>query len=118
MSESIAPQRRRCVVTAKQIAVKKYVVELSDAERERLSALIPYGQAPGAAADEGAYPVESRHVEDRRGMERQPDRHGFGHQYGHGCPDPSATGRGMLRGGAYPQAFASLGEAANRRWRR
>src|SRR3954451_5975538 len=67
------------------------------------------GKHPGAAADEGAYPVEGRHLGGRRGMERQPDSHGFGHQYGHGCPDPSATGRGRLRGGADPDAFASLG---------
>src|SRR3954468_13001190 len=46
MSESMAPQWRRCVVTAKQVAVKKYVVELSDAERERLSALIHVGKHP------------------------------------------------------------------------
>src|SRR4051812_8200571 len=46
MSESMAPQWRRCVVTAKRIAVKKYVVELSDAERERLSALIHMGKHP------------------------------------------------------------------------
>src|SRR3954447_22986224 len=46
MSESMAPQWRRCVVTAKQSAVKKYVVELSDAERERLSALIHMGKHP------------------------------------------------------------------------
>src|SRR3954453_224374 len=46
MSESITPQRRGCVVTAKQAAVKKYVVELSDAERERLSTLIHMGKHP------------------------------------------------------------------------
>src|SRR4051794_37233494 len=51
MSESMAPQWRRRVVTAKRIAVKKYavkkyVVELSDAERERLSALIHMGKHP------------------------------------------------------------------------
>src|SRR3954447_24934045 len=46
MSESIAPQCGRCVVTAKQSAVKKYVVELSDAERERLSSLIHMGKHP------------------------------------------------------------------------
>ena len=33
-------------MTAKQSAVKKYVVELSDAERERLSALIHMGKHP------------------------------------------------------------------------
>ena len=36
----------RCLVTSKQIAVKKYVVELSDAERKRLETLIRAGKHP------------------------------------------------------------------------
>jgi hypothetical protein len=40
----MAPQRRRCIVTAKQATVKKYVVKLSDEERERLDALIHKGR--------------------------------------------------------------------------
>src|SRR4051812_25828054 len=39
-------QRRRCIVTAKQPAVKKYVVNLSGEERERLNALIQKGRGP------------------------------------------------------------------------
>jgi Homeodomain-like domain len=46
ISESMAPQRRRCIVTAKQSAVKRYVVKLSDDERERLDALIHIGKHP------------------------------------------------------------------------
>jgi hypothetical protein len=46
MSESMTPQRRRCFVTAKQIAVKKYMVKLSGEERERLAALIHAGKHP------------------------------------------------------------------------
>jgi poly-gamma-glutamate capsule biosynthesis protein CapA/YwtB (metallophosphatase superfamily) len=42
----MAPQRRRCIVTAKQSAVKRYVVKLSDAERERLDALTNMGKHP------------------------------------------------------------------------
>src|SRR6202167_457301 len=42
----MAPQWRRCIVTAKQIAVKKYVVKLSDEERERLNTLIHAGKHP------------------------------------------------------------------------
>jgi hypothetical protein len=42
--ESMAPQRHRCIVTAKQTAVKKYVVKLNDAEREQLNALIHAGK--------------------------------------------------------------------------
>src|SRR6202521_254799 len=42
----MAPQRRRCIVTAKQSAVKRYIVKLSDAERERLDALTNMGKHP------------------------------------------------------------------------
>ena len=42
----MAPQRRRCIVTAKQSAVKRYVVKLSDEERERLDALVHIGKHP------------------------------------------------------------------------
>ena len=31
----MAPQRRRCIVTAEQAGVKKYVLKLGDEERER-----------------------------------------------------------------------------------
>src|SRR5271157_5341075 len=37
---------RRCIVTAKQSAVKRYVVKLSDEERERLNTLIHMGKHP------------------------------------------------------------------------
>ena len=40
----MAPQWRRCIVTAKQTAVKKYVVKLSDEERERLNTLLRKGK--------------------------------------------------------------------------
>ena len=40
----MAPQRRRCIVTAKQSAVKKYIVKLSGEERERLDGLIHIGK--------------------------------------------------------------------------
>src|ERR1700755_2384415 len=39
-------QFRRCVVTAKQPVVKKYIVKLSADEREQLNALIQKGKAP------------------------------------------------------------------------
>src|SRR6478736_6492399 len=42
----MAPQRRRCIVTAKQSAVKRYVVKLSGEERERLGAVIHIGKHP------------------------------------------------------------------------
>jgi hypothetical protein len=42
----MTPQRRRYFVTAKQIAVKRYVVKLSEEERERLDTLIHAGKHP------------------------------------------------------------------------
>ena len=36
ISDSLTPQRRRCFVTTKQITEKRYVVRLSDEERERI----------------------------------------------------------------------------------
>jgi transposase len=42
----MAPQRGRCIVTAQQSAVKKYIVKLNDEERERLDALIHTGKHP------------------------------------------------------------------------
>jgi hypothetical protein len=42
----MTPQRRRCFLTAKQIAVKRYVVTLSDEERRRLTTLIGAGKHP------------------------------------------------------------------------
>jgi poly-gamma-glutamate capsule biosynthesis protein CapA/YwtB (metallophosphatase superfamily) len=42
----MTPQRRRCFVTTKQIAVKRYVVTLSDEERGRLTTLIGAGKHP------------------------------------------------------------------------
>jgi len=46
ISDSMPPQRRRCIVIAKQKPVKKYVVKLSTAERERLDTLIHTGKRP------------------------------------------------------------------------
>jgi hypothetical protein len=42
----MVPQRRRCFATAKRIAVKRYVVKLSEAEWERLNTLIHAGKHP------------------------------------------------------------------------
>src|ERR1700678_608121 len=42
----MSPQRRRHFVTAKRIAVKRYVVKLSETERERLNTLINTGKHP------------------------------------------------------------------------
>src|SRR5277367_4906529 len=44
--QSISPVSRRCVVIAKQPAVKRYIVTLSADERERLNALIQKGTGP------------------------------------------------------------------------
>ena len=47
-------------MTAKQTAVKKYVVKLSDEERERLNTLIHKGKHRARSAGEGAHPAEGR----------------------------------------------------------
>jgi hypothetical protein len=49
-------------VAAKEIAVKKYVVKLSDEERVRLYDLISKGKKPSEATAEGADFVEGRRV--------------------------------------------------------
>ena len=56
-------------MTAKQTAVTKYVVKLSDEERERLNTLILYWQAPSTSADESAYPAEGRCLRGGRRLE-------------------------------------------------
>jgi hypothetical protein len=42
----MTPQRLKCFATAKQIAVKKYMVKLSEEERELLKTLIHAGRHP------------------------------------------------------------------------
>ena len=59
-------------MTAKQPAVKKYIVRLSTDERERLNTLIQKGKAPARQRIEGAHPAEGRCLGGRRGLERQP----------------------------------------------
>jgi hypothetical protein len=80
----MAPQRHRCIVTAKQTAVKKYVVKLNDAEREQLNALIHAGkrragQLVKAKAGEGWSDSETavsnwwnHHTDSRNSLNRQP----------------------------------------------
>ena len=46
ISEPISPGARRCIVIAKQPAVKRYIVTLSADERERLNTLIQKGTSP------------------------------------------------------------------------
>jgi hypothetical protein len=46
ISKSLTPQWRKCFVTAKQIAEKKYVVKLSEEERQRLNGLTHVGHHP------------------------------------------------------------------------
>jgi hypothetical protein len=45
-------------VTAKQIAVKKYVVKLSGEERERLTVMIHVGKHPARQLTKARHPVE------------------------------------------------------------
>jgi hypothetical protein len=46
ISDSILAEARRCIVTAKQPAVKKYIVKLSADEREKAQCADPKGKAP------------------------------------------------------------------------
>ena len=77
----------------KVVAVKKYVVTLSDEERNQLNAMIRKGNTR-AAATESAYPAESRRLGRRRGMERQPDRRRSGDQRRYGRENSSTFSRG------------------------
>ena len=56
-------------MAGKEIAVKKYVVKLSEDERNQLNELIRKGKS-SATADQGADLVEGRCLGGRRGMER------------------------------------------------
>ena len=102
---------------AKQSAVKKYVVELSDAERERLSALIHMGKHPARLLTRARILLKAD--TSRAGEGWSDSRIATALDT---STDTVARTRQQLveegRGGADPQAFASLGEAANRRWRR
>src|SRR6202453_3793622 len=49
----MSPQRRRYFVTAKRIAVKRYVVKLSEEERDRLNTLIHVGKHPARQLTRG-----------------------------------------------------------------
>ena len=51
-------------MAAKEIIVKKYVVQLSGEERQHLACIDPQRQAARAASDEGAYFVEGRYVSE------------------------------------------------------
>ena len=113
----MAPQRRRCIVAAKESAVKKYVVKLSDEEREQLNTLIHSGKHPARQLMKARILLKADASEAGEGWSDSRDRRGAGDQRRHGCPDPPATGRGRVRGRPDPQAFAEFGQAAHLRRR-
>src|SRR5271156_639717 len=71
------------------------------------------GQASGTGADEGAYPAEGGRVGGGRGLERQRDRGGAGHERQQYWSHPASTRRGRARGGAEPQIQSELRPAAD-----
>ena len=102
-------------MTAKQIAVKRYVVMLSDDEREQLDGLIHAGKYSARLLTKARILLKADASEAGRRMERQPDCGGPGYPlHRHGGTDPSATGgKRRARGRAGPQAFAGLGQATH-----
>jgi hypothetical protein len=59
-------------MAAKDIAVKKYVVELDEAERNRLQSLINKGKSPAKRLLKARILLKARRA--RRGLERWADR--------------------------------------------
>ena len=99
-------------MTAKQIAVKKYVVKLSDEERERLNTLIHTGKHPARQLMKARILLKADASEAGEGWSDSQIAAALDTQCRHDRSDPPATGGGRVRGGADPQAFASLGQTA------
>ena len=77
-------------MAAKDIAVKKYVVKLDEAERNRLQVVDQQEKKPGEAAAESPDIAQGRCWRARRGLERRPDRRSPGYKHIHGDTGPTA----------------------------
>jgi len=97
---------------AKQIAGKKYVVKLSDTERERLNTFDPSGKHPARQLTKARILLKADGRRPARDGVTAGSR-GSGYQHRHGCSDPPTTGGGGVRVRADPQAFAGLGQTAD-----
>jgi hypothetical protein len=103
-------------VTAKQAAVKKYIVRLSDEERERLNTLIHKGKHRAGQLVKARILLKADASEAGDGWSDSEIAAALDTSRHHGCPDSAATGGGRVRVRAYPQAFARFGKAAHLRW--
>ena len=76
----------------KEIAVKKYIVTLSDEEREQLTTLIHSGKHPAHKLLKARILLKAD-ASEGGGLERQPDRGGARDQCRHGRQDAPVAGR-------------------------
>ena len=98
-------------MTAKQIAVKRYVVKLSDEERGRLNTLIHAGKHPARLLTKARILLKADASEAGEGW--SDSRIAAALDTSVDTVDPPATGGTGVRGRPDAQAFTSLGEAAD-----
>ena len=82
------------ILVAVEIAVKKYVVKLSDEERDRLNSLIQKGKHPARQLLKARILLKADASEAGDGWSDSQIADGAGHQPRYGCPHPSAAGGG------------------------
>ena len=78
-------------VAGKQIAVKKYVVKLSDEERERLNTLIRNGKHRARRLMKARILLKADACEAGEGMERQPNREALATSRRRRSPGPASN---------------------------
>jgi len=78
-------------MAAQEISVKRYVVRLSDEERERLNVLIRKGKSPAKRLPKARILPKADVSPAGEGWQRQPDHRGIGHQRVDDLPGPQAT---------------------------
>jgi hypothetical protein len=115
ISESISPVAQRCVVIAKQPAVKRYIVTLSVDERERLNMLIQKGTSPARQVLKARILLKADASEAGEAWSHDLDRRSAGHQHRHHRPHAPAVGGGRPRCSPDPQALSHLRQKAHLR---
>ena len=100
-------------MTAKQSAVKKYIVKLSDEERERLDGLIHIGKHSARLLTKARILLKADASEAGEGWSDSQIAEALDTSTDTVAPNPPATGGRRLRGRAGPQAFVSLGQTAH-----
>jgi len=96
-------------VTAKQSAVKKYIVTLSDDERERLDALIQKGKAPARQLLKARIPLKADASEAGEAWSDSQIAEALNTSIDTHRPHAPAIGGGRPQRRADPQALAELG---------